>query len=142
VVERDPTLSWPCEQFKLPQRRRRNHRLVILNFGKQILVSPLLYLPLCLLVLLCFHSISCDVPYFLSIYCVYLSLCLSRSTSHIFCELDYLSCYNSLSLYQLVRPVWYTCRTGLNRLIAFKGCKFHVLPIHPPSSQLSVFLFL
>jgi hypothetical protein len=35
--------------------------LVILNFGKQIIVSPLLYLPLYLLVLLCFRSISCDV---------------------------------------------------------------------------------
>jgi hypothetical protein len=24
VVERDPAWSWPCEQLKLPQRRRRN----------------------------------------------------------------------------------------------------------------------
>jgi hypothetical protein len=36
-------------------------RLVILNFGKQIIVSPLFYFPFYLLVLLCFHVISCDV---------------------------------------------------------------------------------
>jgi hypothetical protein len=34
---------------------------VILSFGKQIIVSPLLYLLLYLLVLLCFRSISCGV---------------------------------------------------------------------------------
>jgi hypothetical protein len=61
VVERDPTWSWPCEELKLPQRRHWNHGLVILNFGKQILMSPLLCLPIYLLVLLCFHSISYDV---------------------------------------------------------------------------------
>jgi hypothetical protein len=27
VVERDPSWSWPCEQLKLPQRRRRNHEI-------------------------------------------------------------------------------------------------------------------
>jgi hypothetical protein len=27
VVERDSAWSWPCEQLKLPQRRRRNHRV-------------------------------------------------------------------------------------------------------------------
>jgi pilus assembly protein TadC len=33
-----------------------------------------------------------------------------------------------------------TGQTGLNWLIAFKGCKFQVLPIHPPPSrQLSKF---
>jgi hypothetical protein len=25
VIERDPAWSWPCEQLKLAQRRRRNH---------------------------------------------------------------------------------------------------------------------
>jgi hypothetical protein len=25
VIERDSAWSWPCEQFKTPQRRRRNH---------------------------------------------------------------------------------------------------------------------
>jgi hypothetical protein len=25
TVERDPDWSWPCEQLKLPQRRRRDH---------------------------------------------------------------------------------------------------------------------
>jgi hypothetical protein len=38
-------------------------RLVILNFGKQIIVSPLVYFPLYLLVLLCFRIISCGVLY-------------------------------------------------------------------------------
>jgi hypothetical protein len=37
--------------------------LVILNFGKQIIVSPLVDFPLYLLVLLCFHIISCGVLY-------------------------------------------------------------------------------
>jgi hypothetical protein len=39
-------------------------RLVILNFGKQIIVPSLLvYLPLYFLVQLCFRVISCDVLY-------------------------------------------------------------------------------
>jgi hypothetical protein len=37
--------------------------LVILNFGKQIIVSPLVYFPLYLLVLLCFRIISYAVLY-------------------------------------------------------------------------------
>jgi hypothetical protein len=37
--------------------------LVILNFGKQIIVSPLIYFLLYLLVLLCFHVISWGVLY-------------------------------------------------------------------------------
>jgi hypothetical protein len=42
-----------------------NHRLLIPNFSKQILVSPLLYLSLYLLVLLCIRSISCGVFHYL-----------------------------------------------------------------------------
>jgi hypothetical protein len=38
-------------------------RLVILNFGQQIIVSPMVYFPLYLLVLLCFRVISCSVLY-------------------------------------------------------------------------------
>jgi hypothetical protein len=38
-------------------------KLVILNFGKQIIVSHLVYFRLYLLVLLCFRVISCDVLY-------------------------------------------------------------------------------
>jgi hypothetical protein len=38
--------------------------LVILNFSQQIIVSPLIYFPLYLLVLLCFRVISCDVLYY------------------------------------------------------------------------------
>jgi hypothetical protein len=37
--------------------------LVILNFGKQIIMSPLVYVPFYLLVLLCFRIISCGVVY-------------------------------------------------------------------------------
>jgi hypothetical protein len=37
--------------------------LVILNFGKQIIVSPLADFPLYLLVLLCFRIISCGALY-------------------------------------------------------------------------------
>jgi hypothetical protein len=37
--------------------------LVILNFGKQIIVSLLIYFPLYLIVLLCFRVISCGVLY-------------------------------------------------------------------------------
>jgi hypothetical protein len=37
--------------------------LVILNFGQQIIVSPLVYFLLYLLVLLCFRIISCGVIY-------------------------------------------------------------------------------
>jgi hypothetical protein len=57
--------------------------LVILDFGKQIIVSPSVYLPLYFLVLLCFLVISCDVLYCLvdivyvyllislGVYCIY-----------------------------------------------------------------------
>jgi hypothetical protein len=37
--------------------------LVILNFDQQIIVSPLIYFPLYLLVLVCFRVISCGVLY-------------------------------------------------------------------------------
>jgi hypothetical protein len=40
-------------------------RLVIPNFGQQIIVSPLVYFPLYLLVLLCFRVISYGVLYYL-----------------------------------------------------------------------------
>jgi hypothetical protein len=39
--------------------------LVILNFGQQIFVSPLVYFLLYLLVPLCFRVISCGVLYYL-----------------------------------------------------------------------------
>jgi hypothetical protein len=39
--------------------------LMIPNFGQQIIVSPMVYFPLYLLVLVCFHVISCGVLYFL-----------------------------------------------------------------------------
>jgi hypothetical protein len=39
--------------------------LVIPNFGQQIIVSPLVYFPLYLLVLMSFRVISCGVLYYL-----------------------------------------------------------------------------
>jgi hypothetical protein len=50
--------------------------LVIPNVSKQIIVSPLFYFPLYLLVLLCFHVISCDVFHCL-VDIVYIYLCVS-----------------------------------------------------------------
>jgi hypothetical protein len=47
--------------------------LVILIFGKQIIVSLLIYFPLYLLVLLCFLVISCGVLYCF-VYIVYIHL--------------------------------------------------------------------
>jgi hypothetical protein len=47
--------------------------LVILNFGQQIIVSPLVYFPLYLLVLVCFRIISCGVLYCL-VHIVYIHL--------------------------------------------------------------------
>jgi hypothetical protein len=40
-------------------------RMVILNFSQQIIMSPLVFFPLYLLVLLCFRVISCSVLYYL-----------------------------------------------------------------------------
>jgi hypothetical protein len=57
--------------------------LVILNFDKQILMSPLLYLSLFLLVLLCFRSISCGVLHCL-VDIVYIYLCVYLEVHHIF----------------------------------------------------------
>jgi hypothetical protein len=57
--------------------------LVIPNFGKQIIVSLLVYFPFYFLILLCFRVISCDVLYCLvdivyvyllislGVYCIY-----------------------------------------------------------------------
>jgi hypothetical protein len=50
--------------------------LVISNFDKQIIVSLLIYFLLYLLVLLCFHIISCDALHCL-VDIVYIYLCLS-----------------------------------------------------------------
>jgi hypothetical protein len=82
MVERDPAWSLPCEQLKLSQWRRRNHELMILNFDKQIIVSPLLYLSLYFLVLLCFRSISYDVLHCL-VDIVYIYLCVYLEVHHI-----------------------------------------------------------
>jgi hypothetical protein len=51
--------------------------LVIPNFDKQIIVSPLIYFLFYILVLLCFRIISCDVLHYLvDIMYIYLSVSL------------------------------------------------------------------
>jgi hypothetical protein len=132
VVERDPAWSWPCEQLKHPQRRCRNH-----GVGDSKLWSINHCVSLGLLSAL--SSSSTVLPRYilwcallLSRYCVYPSLNISRSSLHIFCELDCLLREISLNSLLPIRPVWYTSQTGLDPLIAFKVCKFQVLPIHPP----------
>jgi hypothetical protein len=131
VVERDPAWSWPCEQLKLPQRRHRNHRVgdfelrsinhcVSLGF-LFALSSSSIVLPR--------YILWCDL--LLSRYCVYPFLNISRSSLHIFCELACLLREIRLNSLIPIRPVWYIGQTDLNRLIAFKVCKFQVLLIHP-----------
>jgi hypothetical protein len=57
--------------------------LVILNFGKQIIVSPLFYFPPYLLVLFCFYVICCYVLHCL-IDIVYIYLCVSLEVHYIY----------------------------------------------------------
>jgi hypothetical protein len=57
--------------------------LVILNFSQQIFVSPLVYFSLYLLVLLCFHVISCGVLYCL-VDIVYIHLSISLGAHYIY----------------------------------------------------------
>jgi hypothetical protein len=47
-------------------------------------------------------------------YCVYLSLNISRSSLHIFYELDCLLREISLNLLIPVKPIWYTGQIGLD----------------------------
>jgi hypothetical protein len=87
--------------------------LVTLNFSQQIIVS--------LGLLSALSSSSSVLPCYilwcallLSRYYVYSPLNISRSSLHIFCELDYMLREISLNSLIPVRPVWYTCQTGLN----------------------------
>jgi hypothetical protein len=105
VVGRDPAWSWPCEQLKLPQQRYRNH-----GVGGSELWSTNRCVSLGLLSTL--SSSSSVLPRYilwcailLSRYCVYSSLNISRSSLHIFCELDYLLREISLNSLIPVRPV-------------------------------------
>jgi hypothetical protein len=132
VIERDPAWSWPYKQLKLPQWRYRNHRV-----GDSELRSINHCVSLSLLSAL--SSSSIVIPRYIlwcalliSRYCVYPSLNISRSSLHIFCELDCLLREIILNSLLPIRPVWYTSQTGLDWLIAFKVCKFQGLPIHPP----------
>ncbi len=100
-----PTWSWPCKKLKLPQRRRRNH-----GVGDSELRSINHCVSIGLLSAL--SSSSIVLPRYilwcallLSRYCVYPSLNISRSSLHIFCELDYLLREISLNLLIPFRPV-------------------------------------
>jgi hypothetical protein len=114
VVERDLAWSWPCEQLKLPQRRRRNHRV-----GDSELRSTNHCVSLGLLSIL--HSSSIVLPRYilwcallLCRYCVYPSLNISRSSLYIFCEPDCLLRKISLNSLIPVKPVWYTGQASLD----------------------------
>jgi hypothetical protein len=114
VVERDSAWSWPCEQLKHPQQRRRNHRV-----GDSELRPTNHCVNLGLLSAL--SSSSSVLPRYilwcallLSRYFVYPSLNISRISLRIFCELDCLLREISLNSLILVKPVWYTDQTGLN----------------------------
>ena len=114
VVERDPAWSWPYKQLKLPQQRYRNHRV-----GDSELRSINHCVSLSLLSAL--SSSSIVIPRYilwcallLRRYCVYLSLNISRSSLHRFCELYCLLREISLNSLIPVRPVWYTGQTSLD----------------------------
>jgi hypothetical protein len=114
VVERDPAWSWPCEQLKLPQRRRRNHGV---GDSKVRSINHCVSLGL----LFALSSSSIVLPRYilwrallLSRYCVYPSLNISRRSLHIFYELDCLLREISLNSLIPVRPVWYTGQTSLD----------------------------
>jgi hypothetical protein len=79
--------------------------LVFLNFGKQIIVSPLAYHPLYFLVLLYFCQISCDVLDCLidNVY-IYLYVPLEVHCIY-FCELDCLLREISLNSLILADPI-------------------------------------
>jgi hypothetical protein len=113
VVKRDSAWSWPCEQLKLSQRRRRNHEV-----GDSKLWSTNHYVSLGLLSAL--PSSYIVLPRYilwwallLCRYCVYSSLNIFRSSLHIFCELDCLLREISLNSLIPVRPVWYQSLTSL-----------------------------
>jgi hypothetical protein len=108
VVEGDPAWSWPYEQLKLPQRRRRNDRV-----GDSELQSINHCVSLGLLSALSSSSIVLSryilwCALLLSGYCVYPSLNIPWISLHIFCELDCLLRKISLNLLLPVRSVWYT----------------------------------
>jgi hypothetical protein len=105
VVERDLAWSWPCEQLKLSQRKRRNY-----GVGDFELRSTNHYVSLGLLSAV--PSSSIVLPHYilwcsllLCTYCVYSSLNISRSSLHIFCELDCLLREISLNSLIPIRPV-------------------------------------
>jgi hypothetical protein len=114
MVERDPAWSWPCEQLKLTQRGCRNYgvgdsELRLINHCVSLgllstLPSSSIVLPR--------YILWCAI--LLSRYYVYPSLNISRSSLHIFCELDCLLRKISLNLLIPVTPVWYTGQTSLD----------------------------
>jgi hypothetical protein len=108
VVERDPVWSWPCEQLKLPQQRRRNHGVgdfELWSTNHCVSLGLLSALPSSSIVLLR-YILWCAL--LLSRYFVYPSLNISSSSLHIFCELDCLLRKINLNSLIPVRPISYT----------------------------------
>jgi hypothetical protein len=114
VVERDLVWSWPCEQFKLPQWRHRNHGVgdsELWSINHCVSLGFLSTLSSSSIVLPC-YILWCAL--LLSRYYVCPFLNISRSSLHILCELDYLLREISLDSLMSVRPMWYTGQTDFN----------------------------
>jgi hypothetical protein len=113
VVERDPAWIWACEQLKLPQWRHRNHGVGDneLRSTNHCVSHGLISASSSSSIVLLRYILWCAL--LLSKYRVYPSLNISRSSLHIFCELDCLLREINLNSLIPVRPVWYTGQTGL-----------------------------
>jgi hypothetical protein len=98
----------------LPQQRRRNHGVgdsELRSTNHCVSIGFLSALSSSSIVLL-HYVLWCAL--LLSRYCVYPSVNISRSSLHIFYELDCLLREISLNSLVSIRPVWYTGQTGLN----------------------------
>jgi hypothetical protein len=138
-VKRDLAWSWPCEQPKLPQRRRwnhgvcdsvlwlTNHCVIFHNLPSSLLSSSIVH-P-------CY--IYCDVLYCL-VYIVYIYPWISLKVYCISVNKITFWWKFSLNLLIPVRLVWQTGQTDLVWLTILKSVKILFLPIHRPSRQLSM----
>jgi hypothetical protein len=114
VVETDPAWSWSCEQLKLSQWRHRNHGVgdfELRSINHCVSLGILSALSSSSIVLPC-YILWCAL--LLSRYCVYPSLNISKSSLHIFGELDCVLREISLNSLLPVRPMWYISQTNLD----------------------------
>jgi hypothetical protein len=130
VVEREPAWSWPCEQLKFSQQRRRNHRVddsELRSTNHCVSLGLLSTLPSSSIVL-SRYILWCAL--LLYGYCVYPYLNISRSSLHIFWELN---C--------LLREI------SLNSLIPVEGNQIEInlsmdlSPLHAEQSMFCVFRY-